>query len=742
MWVRRSAWIALVIADLCAVGGLVVLAVLVHQGIFRWAAIGAAAVLATLSLICAVMLFRPPRAARIILGSPSRDIERSWPRQIDSSRADDRWNDVEAAGPGGAGSTGPLRGPVLMPPDWRGRPTPGRFSVEPDTSGEPKDTRSVNTRLVVAGSDEDLPRDGVLQREKHYELLVDIGPFHRRSLLRKDEGRWPGELLPDDELRLRAVLQMDGQPTPEVARLTLPRGGESYSCDCTRDVHESDCTRHQWARLPLPALPEADGNWHGELLIYFQVVVVHAQHLTLPAGRPAAGGPRSEVTFRLTRNFSDLGRLSGRVASVHSNRDGTRAVVNDIDFADNPVALAPGGASDACRSARELLYTLHLRDTPDGPVSLLDSKFGKTPAQFVADLTALARHGRMIYRAVFADRPVSSTLPLLIRYEAQARRRPVVLTFTTSVGDELCTPTPIPWALMYDLPIAQDDSQPVEVCPSLDRFGGQTASPVDIPPHCPEHHDGSTDVLCPFGFWGLSSVLEQPASTGSIAWYVYNKAVEPISIIAATDPRLDKDITEQHFKDLREQLGSCAPENQPISSRDQLCTMLAQEDIDLVYLYCHGRYKDLPGTGRAQTVLGFGESYVHSADIEDWADWRWPESHWARHRPLVVINGCHTTALTDVSLSNLVHAFVEYAGGAGVIGTEITVEQGMSSWVGALLLRSLLQGGSVGAAMRQARWQMISSRNALGFAYTMYCLSDLRLRPKTDPAEAEEISTQ
>jgi Peptidase family C25 len=735
---RRSAPIAFLIVDLCVICGLVVLAVVTHSLTIRWVAIGAVVALTAAPVVwtLANRRLRNERYGRITVngqimggGEPRLDDDLWWTggdEGVAQSPRDER----------------PMSHEYSSSDDWGETvdEAPAQVIVRPGVGERPNDARSVNTRLVVAGSEEDVPRAGAMERDKQYELLVNISRYHPRSLLREAEGRWPGELLPDEELRLRAVLQMDGQATPEVRRVTLPRRGVSYSCDCTEDAHSRDCTHSRWARFLLPDLPEAAGYWLGELLIYFHVVVVHAQRLSLPVGRPNSGGPRSEVTFRLTRSFSDLGRLSDRVASVHCSRDGTRALVNDIEFAANPVALAPAGADDACRAARQLLYDLHLRDTPEGPVSLLDAEFHKTPDDFKADLTALARHGRMIYRAVFADRPVASTLPELIRHEADARRRPAVLTFTTSLDQEWRPPMAIPWALMYDLPIAQDTSEPVEICPSLDRYGLNATSTVDVPPHCPEPHDGKQDVLCPFGFWGLSSILEQPASSGRTAWYVHDQPMDPISILAATDPALDKAITERHFSDLRKTLGSCAPHGQPVASREQLCEMLGQDGVDLIYLYCHGRYKALKGTGRSQTVLGFGDNYVHSADIEDWADRNWSTSHWVKRRPLIVINGCHTTALTDVSLSNLVHAFVDYAGGAGVIGTEITVEQGMSSWVGELLLQSLLQKSSVGAAMRQARWEMVRNRNALGFAYTMYCLSDLRLRPETAAAEPEEIS--
>jgi uncharacterized membrane protein YeaQ/YmgE (transglycosylase-associated protein family) len=102
---------------------------------------------------------------------------------------------------------------------------------------------------------------------------------------------------------------------------------------------------------------------------------------------------------------------------------------------------------------------------------------------------------------------------------------------------------------------------------------------------------------------------------------------------------------------------------------------------------------------------------------------------------LVVLNGCHTTELTTATLANFVDAFVNRAGVAGVIGTEVTVEQGMAGWIVEMLLQLLVEGASVGQALRQARWQMMSRGNTMGLAYTPYCVAGLRIRTTRNPTE-------
>jgi hypothetical protein len=78
-------------------------------------------------------------------------------------------------------------------------------------------------------------------------------------------------------------------------------------------------------------------------------------------------------------------------------------------------------------------------------------------------------------------------------------------------------------------------------------------------------------------------------------------------------------------------------------------------------------------------------------------------------------------------------AFANRAGAAGVVGTEITIDQGVASWAMELFLAAVTNGATVGMALRQARWAMLRRGNLMGFAYTPYCLASLTLRQSSDP---------
>jgi len=89
-------------------------------------------------------------------------------------------------------------------------------------------------------------------------------------------------------------------------------------------------------------------------------------------------------------------------------------------------------------------------------------------------------------------------------------------------------------------------------------------------------------------------------------------------------------------------------------------------------------------------------------------------------KPLVVLNGCHTTDFTSGTLSDFVSAFVNRAGAAGVIGTEVAIEQNLAGFLMEIFLTNLAAGMATGEALRDARWQLVGYGNVMGLGYTPY----------------------
>ena len=107
--------------------------------------------------------------------------------------------------------------------------------------------------------------------------------------------------------------------------------------------------------------------------------------------------------------------------------------------------------------------------------------------------------------------------------------------------------------------------------------------------------------------------------------------------------------------------------------------------------------------------------------------------HWPT-RPLVFINGCHTTALTpDVPLE-FVSLFLEMSEASAVIGTEITIFEPLAVAFAEAFLPRFLAGTPLGEAVRGARLALLKDGNPLGLVYIPYALAGLRLVQAPDGA--------
>ncbi|GGU80499.1 hypothetical protein [Lentzea flava] len=444
--------------------------------------------------------------------------------------------------------------------------------------------------------------------------------------------------LPCD-LELRAVLSMNGRAVQSES-FVLPAEGSS-----------------PWVSFPVTT-PYASVPWSGELVIYSGVVPVHVQQVVLPVG---AGESHSTARFRLSRTFADLAPLSSRVASIMVL--GERALV------------ASGGVPS--------WISLDLGDLPRSlpHVSGLDPWYGKDFPAFCEDLAALARQGSSLCARLFgSDAPADR-----IRRLARAGGRPAGLMIA-----DLTTGT-VPWSLIYDLPF-QDG--PYRLCASVGQFGPFGAG-GEVPAHCPVA-DHSGNVLCPFGFWGLSCVLEQPV--GPLV-PVVSPRPRPFEVSMAVDHGMDRALTERHVTELMSML---PPEvvSSAYVSPSELGRSLADESMDVVHLH-------------------FREGFLDAEEIERWdREGVWPRPHWPSRKPLVV----GTSPMTG-----LVRAFSD-GGASAVISPETVVPQDMAGWVTGVVLARLAAGFSAGEALRLTRWEMIGRGNVMGLAYTLHGNADLRLR--------------
>lgn len=586
----------------------------------------------------------------------------------------------------------------------------------------------VNTFVALPGETESVGRLGL---STDYELLLSIGRRHIASIVQAAEARWPAELLPDEGFWLCAALLLEGQQVSTTAPFYLPSRGESFTCDCEPGLpHKETCSPRPWVRFPLRT-PDRSGRIRGELVVYYEAAAVVVMQVVLPVDRPSH--PRASVVRKLTSSFTDLGKLAERTASVVMLPRTQRVVVNGVGFLDSPFVIGAGAADTSALNGRAALFESHFELVRRWPArrtrlrSRYDQTFAKSHAEYEQDLRRLAREGTELYVRLFSPPRTGDTaftLPALLRHEARIRDRPPTLQIMDK-SDELA----MLWSAVYDLPIGGDPTR-YQPCPSVRKFGPEGDHTGPIPPVCPYEDTHPDDVLCPYGFWGLSCLLEQPPMVeGDLGAVVYD-GTDSVAVLAAVGGTLDQDLTNVHVGRLREGPPACKLHQPTIATEEDLVSALTPEAMDVVYFYCHCGYDRRSPLAAADRYLDFGGYTVKPVDITRWA--RRPATdalRWRRRRPLVVLNGCHTTETTSGTLNSFVPAFTGWAGASGVLGTEVAVEQGLAGWAMEELFARLLNGESVTAALHSVRWTMLRRGNIMGLAYTAYCLANLVLRP-------------
>jgi hypothetical protein len=571
----------------------------------------------------------------------------------------------------------------------------------------PEPPRFVNIYVATA-SDGQPVRTVPLELNTDYEVRCNIGPLDYRNLLDRLSARLPDQLLPPGPVDLQAVLFVNGDTTA-TGLITVPAEGPS-----------------NWVRLPLPAQAQP-AVLGAELVLYYQnVAMVAVYSLTLPVGCTDEG-PRVSLSHQLSGSLTDLDKIADRTLSIIDPGNGRALYINGLTSGVQACHYDPGDIRKLAFAARNSLYDAHFRKVPEGEQSRYvigrDRSHQKRSPSLVADLRELARNGRALYDYLFND----GTLRSLLRDEADRLGRPPILQMASS-GSEIL---PIPWAIVYDLPLGGHPEEYVQCRSIADLVSqGTHSEPSARCPYEYEHRDGpgwKLDQLCPWGFWGLSTIIEHPPSVRQrdLEARIDCSASVP-RILMGYDTKLEADLIAEHLRQLRREYGPALIDPQ-IVQRLKFKDALKRHDMDVVYLYCHVS-DDRKSPHVRIPAIELGAEYVTSDDIKAWTgqgDYR------TAHHPLVIINGCRTVELGPGSLFNFVDAFVNNNQASGVIGTEITIEQGLGAWAMELFL-SALREYTVGQSLWRVRWTMFRHGNLMGLGYTPYCLAGLKLIP---PAE-------
>jgi hypothetical protein len=585
--------------------------------------------------------------------------------------------------------------------------------------------RYVNVAVRRAADLSRQPAWLALVRATEYLLLIDIGALSEDSIVANAAANpVPTELLPGEEghwLQLAFASAMFEVPD-ETCSLFLPRSGRSFVCGCkpggAHRCREAD--RAEFIEVPIRTPADIGKAWL-RIGLYFQNNTVQSQLLTadIASDAESPGTVVSVIDYTLTSVLQDLPALEPRTLSALTNQAGEThsIVINDGSEKVIAIHLTEGQLRDAMEGFRQALLDIHLIEGPGGRVNRLNDDNGKSVDDLRSDLGDLAVLGWTAWQQLYTKADEGERL-------AETMRGGGGTVQVARVQDSLYV---FPWAAVYDMPL-DDDRSRHEPCPlvaELDGRGTLGNEPLTRCPHEADH--GPKNTLCPFGFWGFRHIIEHPPSTGdrSLPKEVVVSATPSVVTVRSLD--LDDQKTSEHLGRLAGSFAGFAPV--PCISLAELERALSDPELEVVYFMCHGRRED-GDPAAAMPYLQFGQDdKITPKQIITWhvSDWSAPPGHWEKTSPLVVINGCHTAELTVQSPVNFVDNFAR-ARAAGVVGTEVTLSQGLASEAAEVLFSGFGQERlSIGDALRRMRLHFLDKGNLLGLAYTAYCSLDLRL---------------
>ncbi|WP_420629739.1 hypothetical protein [Candidatus Leptofilum sp.] len=277
----------------------------------------------------------------------------------------------------------------------------------------------------------------------------------------------------------------------------------------------------------------------------------------------------------------------------------------------------------------------------------------------------------------------------------------------------------VPAAMFYDYPYL-DGNVPKDysLCPEFEK-ALDGSKPLEkcicFQGNCPTYDD--LQIVCPSGFWGFRHSLGLPMS-------VKSAPDAPLKIGGSSPPKMAVSVsTDPNFKQRpshEKRLQKMGVGWEYADSRDKSLDMLKTTESQVVYFYCHGGLTD-----RRFPYLSLGSK---DGDWFTRGNLRARRIRWQKIRPLVFINGCHTTQITPERALDFVTGFVQTSRAAGVIGTEITIFESIATqFAEECLRRFMFEDETLGEAVRGARLHMLKNGNPLGLVYILYALPALKL---------------
>jgi hypothetical protein len=488
-----------------------------------------------------------------------------------------------------------------------------------------------------------------------------------------------------------------------------------------------------------------------------------------------------DVDFRLTGSFQQIERYSTRAMQLDEKTEPKRLPVklnltlNDDGGTGHRLLvkkqgdLVPGllpynavGNLEVLDIARQTLKECFFKRDKNGKVVNigtpaepdyspgLDADNGKSLEQFKLDLFVLADLGRKLYWTAFVQVEPEDDTETSLQWkkelqEALAQTSVIQVARTKGVPIEYV----FPWGLIYDHNLEMDTAKwsYCEIIGKEWKDGRRTGSFAE---QCPEHKapGDHENKLCPYGFWGIRHIIEQPITPLRKKNGEYLPIDTPdeikigngpvkVAIGVTKDKALDANAINTHLAHLQTAYFELVP---PGAADDHEKVKGILPGAQMVYFLCHGELDTTIVPNEPYLGVGLRDKNplhrVYPRDLNEWAlSNKVPNlGPWSQQRPLVFINGCHTSDLRPTQILNFVTTLADIQAG-GVIGTEISVRLPVATEVAELIFAKLSEKNStgepfsIGEAIQNMRWTLLNKGNLLGLAYTPYCLASLHFSP-------------
>jgi hypothetical protein len=588
------------------------------------------------------------------------------------------------------------------------------LSPKPELPAERGPARYANACLIDRVEDVSLNQQIPLRPGQQFRLRLDIGSLDRRSHVREPT---PLPSLPDDVTLDVEVTSNDfqvGTSWDNLGRLNVARGRFIVPGGGLAARNEKG-ERYLIFHLVAPETPRIA---QARVAYHFRNVTVQAQRIEAEVTTgPGERRPAFEIVtdFTTSESLTDVARIPhGRAIGVMAGDqvDGryrfvVRGATNDLGEKETRAfeldANTIGPLVDEIRTVLRTRAPTRLR---------------RSRRELEADLWSLAPLGWELYTALpgqcsalfdgaFKD-PEHNVIQVY---------RPNTASFT------------LPWTLVYEIPLNAGavETRGLSLCPIVERWKDGPLLADGPRRVCPEGHVGESDVLCPFGFWGYKYSIEQLVAARTPEMRI---KLPPRFVLVTGETRYDINARElnAHVDRLLRIFQARFPKaalERGTSTRD--LQRLLGDDVPVVYFYCHG--ERLPRR-RADTVLGIGHREPFTVgDFTGWVDnWRRTTGRriWDAVRPLVVINACHSVEVNPGTLATYIDAFVGRANAAGVIGTEVRVDQTLAMSFVEDFFRLFGAGRSLDQAMRETRLHFLREGNLIGLSYSAFAWCDLQ----------------